>query len=74
MASEGETSEVIRERVDKARKIQLERYKDIRIYSNSQLQPAMLGKFCKLDEKGRNILKNAFEKLGIECQSTQPDT
>ena len=66
---EGDTSEAIRKRVDKARKIQLERYKEIKIYSNSQLQPAMLGKFCKLDDKGREILKNAFEKLGLSARA-----
>lgn len=67
--SGGEKSSVIRERVDRARKIQLERYKGLNIYSNSQLQPAMLNKFCRLDEKGRNILKNAFEKLGLSARA-----
>ena len=67
--SEGDLSKVIRERVDTARKVQLDRYKGLRIYSNSQLQPAMLNKFCKLNEKGRNILKNAFEKLGLSARA-----
>lgn len=66
---EGETSEVIRNRVDQTRKIQLERYRGMKIYSNSQLQPAMLNKFCKLDSKGRELLKNAFEKLGLSVRA-----
>ena len=36
-----ETSPEIRKRVERTRKIQLERYKGLGIYSNSQLQPAM---------------------------------
>jgi len=65
----GDKSSVIRKRVDQARRIQLERYKDLKIYSNSQLLPAMLDKFCRLDEKSRSILKNAFEKLGLSARA-----
>jgi magnesium chelatase family protein len=67
--SAGESSGVIRERVEKARRIQLERYKGLKIYSNSQLQPVMLSKFCKLDEKCRNILKNSFDRLGMSARA-----
>ena len=66
---EGEPSNIIRERVNKARKVQLDRYKGLRIYSNSQLQPALLNKYCKLDEKGKDLLKNAFEKLGLSARA-----
>lgn len=65
----GDTSAVIRKRVENTRRIQLERYKGIKIYSNSQLMPVMLNKFCRLDEKCRNILKNAFEKLGLSARA-----
>jgi magnesium chelatase family protein len=64
-----ETSSVIRERVNKARKIQLERYNGLGIYSNSQLQPSMINKFCKLDDKGRELLRNAYEKLGLSARA-----
>lgn len=66
---EGDASAVIRERVANARSIQLERYRDLRIYSNSQLQPGMLAKFCRLDEKGRELLKNAFDRLGMSARA-----
>lgn len=66
---EGDASRVIRERVDNTRRIQLERYKGMRIYSNSQLQPGMLNKFCRLDEKGRMLLKNAFDRLGMSARA-----
>ena len=65
----GDTSEVIRERVEQARRLQLERYKGMRIYSNSQLQPSMFNKFCRLDEKCRDILRNAFDRLGMSARA-----
>jgi len=64
-----ENSEVIRERVNKARNIQLDRYKDYKIFSNSQLQPSMISKFCKIDDKGKELLRNAFEKLGLSARA-----
>ena len=60
-----EPSSEIKKRVDKARKIQLERYKDLNIYSNSELTPSLIEKFCKLDEASKEILKKAFERLGL---------
>lgn len=65
----GDTSSIIRERVENTRKIQLDRYKGLCIYSNSQLQPAMLSKFCRLDEKCRDILRSAFDKLGMSARA-----
>lgn len=50
--SEVEASEKIRKRVNKARKIAQERYKEHGIYSNSELTPALIQKYCKL-RKGR---------------------
>ena len=50
-AENSETSAEIKKRVDKTRKLQLERYKDYNIYSNSQLDAGMLKKFCPLGEE-----------------------
>ncbi len=60
-----ESSEIIKERVDKARKIQLERYKEFNIFSNSELTPSLLEKFCKIDNTSKELLKKAFERLGL---------
>lgn len=66
---EGEKSSVIRDRVNRARKIQLERYKGLKIYSNSQLHASLITKFCKLDEGGKELLKSAFERLGLSARA-----
>ena len=64
-----ESSEKIRKRVNKARQIGQERYKEYGIYSNSELTPALLNKYCKLGEKESEVLKNAFEKLGFSARA-----
>lgn len=64
-----ETSEQIKKRVNEARKIQLERYKDLDIYSNSQLTPKLMEKYCKLDEMSKKILQKAFENLGLSARA-----
>lgn len=64
-----ETSEEIKRRVDKARKMQLERYKDKKIFSNSELTPKLIEEYCKLDSKGKQILENAFNKLKLSARA-----
>lgn len=64
-----ETSEQIKQRVNKARKIQLERYKNLEIYSNSQLTPKLIEEYCKLDSKSIKILQKAFESLGLSARA-----
>lgn len=48
-----ESSEMIKQRVNMARKIQLKRYKEDKIYSNSQLTPKLVERYCKLDEESK---------------------
>lgn len=69
--SEGkiETSEEIRKRVNLARKIQLERYKEYNIFSNAELTPNLIEKYCRLDKKGKQILQNAFDTLGLSARA-----
>lgn len=64
-----ETSEEIKARVDKARKIQQERYRNLKIHSNSQLTPTLIEKYCKLGEKEKQILKKAFDTLGLSARA-----
>lgn len=64
-----ETSAKIKERVNKARIIQQNRYKELKIHSNSQLTPNLIKKYCKLGEKEKQILKKAFETLGLSARA-----
>lgn len=64
-----ESSEEIRKRVNKARKIAMERYKEYGIYSNSELTQELIQKYCKLGKKERDLLKEAFNKLGFTARA-----
>ena len=66
---QAETSEQIRERVVKARKIQLERYKGLGIYTNSELTPKLIKKYCILDEASEGILKEAVKKFNLSARA-----
>lgn len=64
-----ESSSQIKERVNNARRLQLERYKDEGIYSNSQLTPKMLNKYCVLGKEEKELLEQAFNSLGLSARA-----
>ena len=64
-----EKSETIRLRVNKARNKQYERYKKYSIYSNSELTPKLIEKFCQLNNEGKQIMERAFENLGLSARA-----
>lgn len=66
----GEKSIEIRKRVEKARNIQTERYKNLaNIHYNAQMGPKQLDEFCQLDETGKNLIKMAMEKLNLSARA-----
>lgn len=64
-----ETSAEIKKRVDVARKIQNERYKNESIYCNSELTPNLIKKYCKLNEKNLRLMEKAFNNLGLSARA-----
>ena len=63
------TSAQLRERVERARKIQQERFKnDSQVCCNAQMTTSMIQKYCKLDEECTQILKNSSEKYGYSAR------
>ncbi len=64
-----ESSASIRERVNKARAVQIERYKGTPINCNANLDAAMFEKFCVVDDRANMLLKNAFDKLGLTARA-----
>ena len=63
-----EPSAKIRERVNHARQIQQNRYRDEGIYSNSQLTTPMVNKYCKLTRTSESLLKAAFNQFGMSAR------
>ena len=68
-AAASESSEAIRERVLKARKIQLNRYKNLNIQTNTHLSPKELKYFCKTDKNSELILKEAIKTFSLTARS-----
>lgn len=67
---EAEPSRVIRERVMAARAIQTARFKDYPgIHCNAQMNPALLKKFCPLDDRCLALLKMAMQKFGLSARA-----
>lgn len=65
----GETSKEIRKRVNKARQIQLERYKNEGIFYNAQLNSRLIGKYCALNSAQRKMLRQAFVSLNLSARA-----
>ena len=67
--SKEETSAEIRERVNRARKIQQERYNGTAVTCNARLTPSMLKKHCILDDDASHYLQQSFDKLGMSARA-----
>jgi magnesium chelatase family protein len=63
-----EPSETIRQRVIMARNTQLRRFFDERIYSNAQMGPRHIRKFCVVSPECERIMENAVTKLGFSAR------
>ncbi len=64
-----EPSAEIRKRVNAARAIQNERFKGTSITCNARITPDILNDTCRLSPAGRELLKSAFEKLGLSARA-----
>ena len=66
---DSESSVKIKNRVDTARKIQLDRFKGKNISSNAKITPDLLQKTCILTKNAENLLKKAFENMGLSARA-----
>ena len=66
---EEETSFQIKERINKTRKIQKNRYEEYGIYTNNELTPKLIEKFCKLNYSSKSILEKYFNKNKLSARS-----
>ena len=67
--SEGESSRQIRERVNRARAIQSDRFRGTRIFSNAQMRNKHLKEFCVLDGASMKVLERAVDMLGLSARA-----
>ncbi len=67
--SPGESSASIRERVERSRTVQSERFVQSAIESNAEMTSRHIRKHCALDEDGRKRLEDAVRKLGLSARA-----
>ena len=65
----GEPSTVIRERVNRARQIQLDRFKGYKIYCNGQMTNRHIKKVCVIDDESQRLLETAIDRLGLSARA-----
>ena len=65
-----ETSAVIKERVEKARKTQNDRFANDGIYTNSEMLSEQLEKYCAIDKESDILLHQAFKRLNLSARAT----
>lgn len=66
---QAEPSATIQKRVQKARDIQLKRFKGLKITSNAEMNNKQSKQFCNLDEQSILLLKQAIAKLNLSARA-----
>jgi len=68
--TESEKSEKVRERVIRAREIQIRRFSGRKgIYANSAMGSKEIKEYCKIDSDCENLMKMAITKLGLSARA-----
>ena len=67
--SVGESSEVIRERVNNARRFSADRFKDGQgVYCNAKMTAKQIRDYCILDESASALISSAYESIGLSAR------
>lgn len=64
-----ESSETMRKRIEQARQMQQERFAGLDITFNAQMGPTEIKKFCKLEDKERRFVEQAFDALKLSARA-----
>jgi magnesium chelatase family protein len=67
--SESESSELIRDRVEKARERQRMRFKEIKVNCNAQLRSRDFENYCSLSDEARRLLHQSFQSLKLSMRA-----
>ncbi|MCQ2421354.1 MAG: YifB family Mg chelatase-like AAA ATPase, partial [Clostridia bacterium] len=66
---EAEPSSSVKERVDAARALQTKRFDQTRTQCNALMEPGDLRRFCELDDDCKELMRSAFDALGMTARS-----
>lgn len=66
----GEKSAVVRQRVNRARQIQNERFRaEESIYCNAHMESRSIREYCRIDEKSQSLLATAINRQGLSARA-----
>lgn len=66
---DGEASKIIKERVEKARARQRERFKAEGIFCNAKMNTKLIKRYCALDKEAEELLKMAMTELNLSARA-----
>lgn len=64
-----ETSEIIRERVIRARQLQVARFEGLGTHCNAEMTPQQIQQFCSLDAAGQGVMQKAIQRLHLSART-----
>lgn len=64
-----EKSAQIRERVERARAVQQERFRGGKLYANAQMNTRQVRHYCAIDEGGERLLEGAITRMGLSARA-----
>jgi magnesium chelatase family protein len=59
----------MREQVQRARRMQAERFRDLTVRTNAQMTTRQIRKFCPLDKRCAQLLKDSVHELGLSARA-----
>ena len=65
----GESSAAVAARVAKARERQKERFRDVGIHANAEMDSRAIERFCHLDDECKDLLEKLIERMGLSARS-----
>ncbi|HRQ38440.1 MAG TPA: YifB family Mg chelatase-like AAA ATPase [Chloroflexota bacterium] len=65
----GEPSAVIRQRVENARQIQVERFQANGLHCNAEMGPSEVRDICQIDETGKRLMKSAMSQMSLSARA-----
>ena len=65
----GEPSEAVRERVNQARRVQVERFGATGIHANARMSARDVRRYCRVDAAAAQLLETAVTRLGLSARA-----
>jgi magnesium chelatase family protein len=65
----GESSDIIRMRVNTARSVQLQRFEKTKVHANAQMGTREIKRYCAVKDDAEKLLETAINKLGLSARA-----